>query len=192
MKVTLEGNRNMYVDGADNAEVLPAKWRNFRGEKRVNPKTGKVINDEGARNFNLALNSDVAQALADLGANVKVLEPRTEEEEPLTFVQVKVNTNGKFPPTLHFVKAGGRISEIPVGQYNLLDVAVFENVDLVINLYHPEEGKTTLYLDKGYFTLKEDPITAKYRNYVSDVAGESVEEAASIYGEASEEELPFA
>ena len=190
MKVTLEGTRNMYVDGATNAEVLPAKWRNFKGERRINPKTNKTINDEGSRNFTLALSDDVAQALADMGANVKVLDPRTEEEEPLKFVTVKINVDCKFPPTLHFV-TGGRISEIPVSQYNLLDIAVFDNVDLVINLYHSEEGKTTLYLQKGYFTLKEDPITAKYRNYIPDVTGESVEDVGAIYGEASSEELPF-
>ena len=190
MNVTLEGTRNMYVDGASNNEIHPSKWRNFKGERRVNPKTNKTINDEGSRNFTLALSDDVAQALADMGANVKVLEPRTEEEDPLKFVTVKINVDCKFPPTLHFV-TGSRISEIPISQYNLLDIASFENVDLVINLYHSEEGKTTLYLQKGYFTLKEDPITAKYKNYISDVAGASIEEINSIYGEASEEEVPF-
>ena len=113
MNVTLEGTRNMYVDGASNNEILPSKWRNFKGERRVNPKTNKTINDEGSRNFTLALSDDVAQALADMGANVKVLEPRTEEEDPLKFVTVKINVDCKFPPTLHFV-TGGRISEIPI------------------------------------------------------------------------------
>ena len=55
MNVTLEGTRNMYVDGASNNEILPSKWRNFKGERRVNPKTNKTINDEGSRNFTLAL-----------------------------------------------------------------------------------------------------------------------------------------
>lgn len=182
MKVTLEGIRNMYVDGASNAEVLPSKWRNFKGERRSNPKTGKVINDEGVRSFTLALQDDVAQALADIGANVKVLEPRTEEEEALKFVTVKLNVDCKFPPTLYFVKAGGRLEEIPVSQFNILDIALFENVDLVINLYHSEEGKTTLYLQKGYFTLKEDPISAKYRNYIPDVSDDMGED---------NEEVPF-
>lgn len=170
MNITLEGIRNMFVDGATNSEVLPSKWRNFKGEKRTNPKTGKIINDEGNRSFTLALGNDVAQALADIGANVKVLEPRTEEEEPLKFVTIKVNTDCNYPPTLYFVKGAGKLDEIPVSQYNLLDVAMFDNVDLVINLYHSEEGKTTLYLQKGYFTLKEDPITAKYKNYIPEVS----------------------
>lgn len=175
MKVTIEGIRNMYVDGATNSEVLPSKWRNFKGEKRTNPKSGKIINDEGNRSFTLALQDDVAQALADMGANVKVLEPRTEEEETLKFVTVKINTNCNYPPTLYFVKGPGKLEEIPVTQYNLLDIALFENVDLVINLFHSEEGKTTLYLQKGYFTLKEDPISAKYKNYIPDMSGEEEE-----------------
>lgn len=168
MEVTLEGSRNMFVDRASNMEVLPAKWRNFKGEKRTNPKNGKIINDEGVRNFNLQLSDDVAQALADIGAGVKVLEPRTEEEDPLKFVKVNVKTDGKFPPTLYFVSDNKTLTEIPVSQYNILDMAVFESVDLVINLYHSEEGKTTLYLSKGYFTLKEDRISAKYKNYITN------------------------
>lgn len=175
MKVTLEGIRNMFVDGASNSEVLPAKWRNFKGEMRKN-NAGKIINDEGNRTFTLALDDEVAQALADMGAKVKVLEPRTEEEEALKFVAVKVNPDCNYPPTLYFVKGAGKLEEIPVAQYNLLDIAMFENVDLVINLYHSEEGKTTLYLQKGYFTLKEDPITAKYRNYTPDSIAEDESE----------------
>lgn len=169
MKVTLEGTRNMYVDEATNSDVLPAIWRNFKGEKRVNPKTGKIINDEGKRFFTLALSDDVAQALAEMGANVKVLEPNTEDGEPLTFINVKVNTNCKYPPTLYFLKSNGEPEEIHINQYNILDTALFENVALVINLYHSEEGKTTLYLQKGFFKLKEDPITAKYSNYTPDM-----------------------
>lgn len=171
MKVTLEGTRNMYVDGASNSEILPSKWRNFKGEMRKN-KAGKIINDDGKRSFTLSLTDDVAQALADIGAKVKVLEARTEEEEPLKFITVKINTDCNYPPTLYFVKGAGKLEEIPVSQYNLLDIAMFENVDLVINMYHADENSKTLYLQKGYFTLKEDPISAKYKNYIPDMSGD--------------------
>lgn len=189
MNVTLEGTRVMYVDGASNSEVLPAKWRNFEGVKRINPRTGKIVNDAGVRNFNLALADDVAQALADMGATVGVLEPRTEDEEVLKFVKVNVKVDAKYPPKLHFSNHEYEAKLIPINQYPILDRAIFDNVDLVINLYHSEEGKTTLYLDQGYFTLKEDPISAKYKKYTPEIVGESLDDIGSIYGET--DEVPF-
>ena len=43
----------------------------------------------------------------------------------------------------------------------LLDGARFSNVDLIVRTYHNEEN-TTLYLQKGYFSIEQDAISAKY------------------------------
>ena len=60
----------------------------------------------------------------------------------------------------------------------LLDTARFSNVDLVIRTYHKDENSTTLYLQKGYFTIEQDPISAKYANM-------------EFSADEDEEELPF-
>lgn len=165
MKVTIEGNRNLYIDGAKNNDILGGNFRNFRGEKKVH--NGRVVNDEGTRNFNIAFEGDAAQALADMGVNVKVLPGRDDSEGDLKYAKVNVKLGSKFPPNLYMV-SGGKMKELTDSQLMLLDMARFENVDLVIRLYSPEPGKMTMYLQKAYFTIEEDPISAKYRNYIPE------------------------
>ena len=55
MKLTIEKqgrSETIMVEGAAQNDILPGQFRNFRGEKRK-------FNDEGKRNFNLALNLPV-------------------------------------------------------------------------------------------------------------------------------------
>ena len=68
MNVTLEGTRNMYVDGASNNEILPSKWRNFKGERRVNPKTNKTINAEFHQLVSMGVFLKVVKKIFELDA----------------------------------------------------------------------------------------------------------------------------
>lgn len=160
MKLTIDraGRSEMLmVMGAAQEDILPGGFRNFRGEKRR-------FNDEGKRNFNLALNlpAEAIEDLASIGLNIKEL-PANEEygDEPLKFVKVNVAFGGKQPPELYIV-SGNSMKELTQGELGLLDGARFSNVDLVIRAYHRDENSATLYLNKGYFTIQQDPITAKY------------------------------
>ena len=63
-------------------------------------------------------------------------------------------------------------------ELGLLDGARFENVDLVIRTYHRDENSASLYLQKGYFTIQQDPISAKYARFDIDALD-------------AESELPF-
>ncbi len=162
MKLTIERSGRaeiLMIEGASQTDILPGQFRNFRGEKRK-------FNDEGKRNFNLALNLPVEALddLAGLGLNIKEL-PANEEygDEPLRFVKVNVAFGGKVPPELYLV-AGKNMKELTQNELGLLDGARFTNVDLVIRTYHRDENSGSLYLQKGYFTIEQDPISAKYAN----------------------------
>lgn len=160
MKLTIERQGRaelLMVEGAVQGDILPGQFRNFRGEKRK-------FNDEGKRNFNLALNLPVEalDELAGLGLNIKEI-PANEEygDAPLRFVKVNVAFGGKIPPNLYLV-AGKNMKELTQNELGLLDGARFTNVDLIIRTYHRDENTCTLYLQKGYFTIEQDPISSKY------------------------------
>ena len=181
MEISVEGIRNLYVDGASNSEVLPSTFRNFAGHMRKS-KDGTIVNNEGARNFNLAIPESLGQELANMGAKVKVRPSKDEGGDPLYYIKVNINIDSNNPPVLYFYnkKKNKPEREITLNEYGILDGAYFDSVALVINMYHKEydqQGnplKTTFYLQKGYFTLHEDPITAKYGNYIPEE--DSVEE----------------
>ncbi len=166
MKLTIERSgkaETLMIEGAVQADILPGQFRNFRGEKRR-------FNDEGKRNFNLALNlpTEALDDLASLGLIIKEIAGNEEYgDEPLRFVKVNVAFGGKVPPELYLV-AGRNMKELTQGELGLLDGARFTNVDLIIRTYHRDEDSCTLYLQKGYFTLEQDPISAKYANLEID------------------------
>lgn len=177
MKLTIEKSgraETVMIEGAGQMDIIPGLFRNFRGEKRK-------YNDEGKRNFNLALDlpEDALDELAATGLKIKERQPRDEEygDQPLRFVKVNVAYGGQQPPNLYLV-SGKKMKELSQNELALLDTARFTNVDLVIRTYHRDEETTTLYLQKGYFTIEQDPISAKYADLEID-------------GYADEEELPW-
>lgn len=183
MKLTVEKTgrvETLMVEAADQNDILGGNFRNFRGEKRKSP-SGTIVNDEGKRNFNLGLNLPVEalDELAGIGLKIKEIPPKDDEygDEPLRFVKVNVAYGGQRPPQL-FLVSGNKMKELNESELILLDTARFSNVDLVIRTYHKDENSTTLYLQKGYFTIEQDPISAKYANM-------------EFSADEDEEELPF-
>lgn len=165
MKVTIERSEKteiLLIENAGQNEIMSGPFRNFRGEKRK-------FNDEGKRNFNLKLSipTETLDELSAMGLNIKEIAPREDDEEygdePTRFVKVNVAYGGKFPPNLYLV-TGKKMKELTENELALLDAARFTNVDMVIRTYHRDENSTSLYLNKGYFTIEQDPISAKYAN----------------------------
>ena len=186
MKLTIERSgkaETLLIEEASQSDILPGNFRNFRGEKRKAPN-GNIVNDEGKRNFNLSLNLPIEALddLASLGLNIKEI-PGNEEygDEPLRFVKVNVAFGGKYPPELYLCTEKKK-KELTQGELGLLDGARFKNVDLVIRTYRREEGSCTLYLQKGYFTIESDPISAKYENMAVDEVGSMIDD---------DDEVPF-
>ena len=167
MKLTVDRSGKaeiLLIQNAEQGDILPGQFRNFRGEKRK-------FNDEGKRNFNLALKlpTEALDDLAALGLNIKELQANEEYgDDPLRFVKVNVAYGGKVPPELYLV-SGKKVKELTQGELGLLDGARFSNVDLIIRTYHRDEDTCTLYLQKGYFTIEQDPISAKYANMDLDL-----------------------
>lgn len=170
MKIYLDG-RNLMVEGAEQKDILGGQFRNFRGEKRK-------FNDAGRRNFNLVIPDEYLQLVTEMGCNVKELAPRDDDgEQPIHFVKVNV-AYGQYPPQLFLVSRRNK-KELLEDELGLLDGAYFGNVDMVIRTYHRDEASCSLYLNRGYFTIQQDPITAKYESY------------AAFDNDEDEEEVPF-
>lgn len=130
--------------------------RNFSG--RPGP-----YNPEGQRNFCVFLSDDIAEQLLEDGWNVKQLQPRDENEQPRSYIQVKVSYKN-IPPKVVLVTSKGK-SILDESTVQLLDFAEIENVDVIISPSHWEmNGRTgtAAYLKSIYVTIAEDEFEAKY------------------------------
>ncbi len=162
----------------ENIEIENARlmFRNFSGN-------ATKFNQSGARNFCVVLDPDHAEELIDIGWNVKMLPPRSEDDEPLYYISVAVNY-AHVPPHVNLVtnRSMTELSENTIGS---LDSADIENVDLVIRPYKWEvNGKTGIkaYLKTMYVKLASDRFAAKY-----DYATPS----AQIDDMSDDEDVPF-
>lgn len=171
-----ESGREIIFEGV---ELLFGSFRNFSGEKTK-------FNEAGKRNFNIQIDPEYIPFLIERGINVKYfkadLEDEDQDEKP-GFVKVNVNYGGLRAPEV-FVRYGsnGRFVELNEDSIGKLDHSVFDTVDLILNPSRWEargESGTSLYLNKGYFTIHVDPLAAKYEQAMQDPAA------------ADEEELPF-
>lgn len=136
-----------------NAHII---FRNFSGRE------GKY-NRAGSRNFNVVLDPDVAQHLTEDGWNVRKLEPRNPEDEPLFCLQVQV----KFevaPPTIWLVTRNSKTA-ITEDTVDMLDNVDIKKVDLIIRPYNWDvNGKSGVkaYLKTMYLTIEEDAFASQY------------------------------
>lgn len=149
-------DKNLMIE---NAHLI---FRNFKGE------AGKY-NPAGNRNFCVLLEDETAHRLEDDGWNIRWLKPRSEEDDPQAYLQVKVKY-GVRPPKIVMI-TGRKKTILDEDSINVLDWAELENVDLIINPYHWEmNGKsgTTAYLKTAYITIVQDEFESKYEDLAED------------------------
>lgn len=149
----------------DNARI---GFRNFSG------KEGQY-NAAGNRNFALFLDDPkFANKLEDEGWNVRWLKPKSNDDEPQAFLQVKVGF-GNYPPKIVLI-ANNKKSLLDEETIGLLDWAEIDTVDLMIRPYtYNIQGKSGIkaYLKTMYVTLVVDEFEKKYE-YVPDSAQDAV------------------
>lgn len=169
---------------ANDVTILGGSFRNFAGEKKT--FKGKVMNDEGKRNFCMIVDPEFVPILEAEHVNVKYLKKRDDDDFetiPEAYVKVNVNVDGKYPPNIYRVTGKTKQKMSPKKLYQL-DGAYFDTVDLRLNIYHADSETSSLWLNDGYFTLHVDPITAKYADF-SEIGGEDYDNSND------EEDVPF-
>lgn len=143
-------NKNLVVE---NARI---GFRNFSG------KEGK-FNPAGRRNFCLFLEKEMGEQLEKDGWNIRWLEPRDENEDRQSYLQVAVSFDN-IPPKIVLVSSHGK-TQLDESSVNLLDWAEITNVDLIIRPYNwTVNGKEGVkaYVKSMYVTIAEDNFENKY------------------------------
>lgn len=155
-KIDFNG-RYFYVS---NASLI---FKNFKGE-------AKKFNAKGNRNFHIQLTKELADGLLSDFSDLNIKFPEDDLDESYNpHIVVKIATNNKIPEVYKII--GDKSIQLTERTLGTLDNDKFDNVDLVLRPYHWEindKTGTSLYLQKGYFTVEEDIFSKKYSRIISD------------------------
>lgn len=151
----MSDNNNVVMEG------VTTIFRNFTGKETD-------FNPEGARNFCVLLDDEIANVMTEDGWNVKWLDPREDADEgetPKAYLQIKVNYTKGRPPKIVLVTSRGK-TNLGENEVEMLDYADIKNVDLIFRPYHwtMRDGRNgvSAYLQSLYVTIEEDELERKY------------------------------
>jgi len=180
MKVTFDG-RYFLVEEATNKDVI---FTNFAGAEKRDRNTGELRNRKGEHNFNLRVEG-FEDVFADAGVDIKSYKFKDDPEDkpPIKFVYVNINTKSRKPPVVYLKKNNGRLEELPMESWGLLD-GPFSEASFVINPWRNTKGRTSLYMNTAEAKISVDPIREKAEE---QMANESVDPN----GPNKDEGMPF-
>ena len=154
----------------EEVELLPGGFRNFAGNKTK-------YNREGNRVFNVAFSEEVAKGLTAEGWNVKVLEPRDEDEKPKFFLKVSLRFKPRTDaerrrqpfdardPRVVMVTSRGK-TRLSEDEVSIIDWADVLKADIRVNqyAYEMDDGGSgvSAYCDSLFVTIAEDNLENKY------------------------------
>lgn len=193
-----DGREYTFVYGAEEG----IKWLNLTGARRTDPSTGRVVNNDGDRNFNVDVDGDILNFFVGEGVHiVESVQKDPDTHMPLPDAEVRNSVKVRVvfgsqwypcdillanPETMTMV----RQPDDTVGD---LDHMRFSKVTLQLREYHNSFGSTSLYLRKGIFTKipDVDAFDGEYEGY--HMAGDvSTVPDPLKAGEDDEDEIPFA
>lgn len=141
----------------ENVQLL---FKNFKGEKTK-------YNPEGARNFNILVDEETANALLRLGLNVKPLPRQDIDEVTMYRLKVIVNFQSPYPPTVSLIRGGNKV-DLDSSSIAMLDITHIITADMTLNLStwtrdDNSKGKSA-YLKNMYAHAETDPLFEKYQH----------------------------
>lgn len=140
----------------ENARLI---FRNFSGKETK-------FNAAGHRNFGVVIPEDMKNQLIEDGWNVRILAPRDEAEDPVSYISVNVAFE-QMPPVIYLI-SGKTKTILDESSVSELDYADIVSADLVISPYRWEMGSKTGikgYLRTAYITVQVDVFANKYSDF---------------------------
>lgn len=138
----------------EDARIL---FRNFVGRE-------SQFNRQGARNFCVIIEPEIAEAMMEDDWNIKQLKSREDGVPGDYYLQVAVGFGKGRPPRLVLISSRGRV-DLTEDECEILDWVEIKNVDLIIRPYHYDVNGSKgvkAYLKSLFITMNEDYLELKY------------------------------
>lgn len=137
MQIVERKPRSFIVDGIEDRQV---RSRNFAGEEKKDPVTGRTVNGAGRRNFILRLSEEVAEDLKDHGCEVKYTQVRNPNDVAEPYVSVNISYYVK--PVEACIISNGVMTSLDEAHIGKLDSVDIKNMAVEL-----EFGKEKTHLN---------------------------------------------
>lgn len=177
MKIVEKKNRSIVIDGITDREV---RSRNFKGEEKKHPVTGRTVNSPGYRNFLLYdIPEDIAEELKNYGCEVKYSRVQNENDVPVPYVSIIVSYYLK--PVEAYSFSNGMPTALDEAHIGLIDSMDIKNMCVELELgkekTHLNGTKyVPLFAQKIYVEITPSYINEKFGMFSNPGAGTVMDE----------------